>query len=182
MRCSWAQNADVTMQAYHDTEWGVPHHDEHALFELISLEGAQAGLSWRTVLARREAYRTAYHGFDIARIAAMTDDELTEILTASGVIRHRLKIWSVRGNALAALSLPDGLDQFLWAFVDGKPIVNRWASSPEVPATSDISDRMSKALRKQGFRFVGSTICYSLMQASGMIDDHLVTCTVKGKQ
>ena len=182
MRCSWAQNADFTMQTYHDTEWAVPHHDEQALFELISLEGAQAGLSWRTVLARREGYRTAYHGFDIARIAAMTDDELTEILTTSGVIRHRLKIWSVRGNARAALSLPGGLDKFLWEFVEGKPIVNRWANASEVPATSEISDRMSKVLRKHGFRFVGSTICYSLMQASGMIDDHLVTCTVKGKQ
>jgi DNA-3-methyladenine glycosylase I len=179
MRCVWAENADAAMQAYHDTEWGVPHHDDRALFELITLEGAQAGLSWRTVLARREAYRIAYHGFDIARIAAMSDDELTALLT-SPIIRHRLKIWSVRDNARVALAVEGGLDAFLWSFVDGKPIVNRWREPGQVPATSDISDRMSKALRKQGFRFVGSTICYALMQATGMVDDHLVTCTVKG--
>jgi DNA-3-methyladenine glycosylase I len=167
------------MQAYHDTEWGVPHHDDRALFELISLEGAQAGLSWRTVLARREAYRSAYHGFDIERVARMTDDELTKVLTDSGVIRHRLKIWSVRDNARTAQAL-GGLDTWLWSFVDGQPIVNHWREAGQVPATTEISDRMSKALRKQGFRFVGSTICYAFMQATGMVDDHLVTCTVKG--
>ena len=180
MRCSWAQIEDVSMQLYHDTEWGVPHHDERSLFELISLEGAQAGLSWRTVLARREAYRAAYHGFDITRVAAMTDAELEDVLTNSGVIRHRLKIWSVRDNARVALTVPGGLDRYLWSFVDGKPTVNRWPEPSKVPATTESSDRMSKAMRKQGFRFVGSTICYALMQASGMVDDHLVTCTVKG--
>ena len=180
MRCSWAQNADETMQAYHDTEWAVPHRGDRELFELISLEGAQAGLSWRTVLVRREEYRRAYHGFDIARVAAMTDDELSSILTGTGVIRHRLKIWSVRDNARAALTIQGGLSSFLWSFVDNTPIVNYWEIPGQVPATTDISDRMSKALRKQGFRFVGSTICYALMQASGMVDDHLVTCTVKG--
>lgn len=179
MRCSWAENADAAMQDYHDTEWGVPHHDDRALFELISLEGAQAGLSWRTVLARRDAYRAAFHGFEIARVAAMTDAELTSVLTDTGVIRHRLKIWSVRDNARTALAIGN-LDAYLWSFVDGKPIVNRWRESAQVPATTEISDRMSKALKKQGFRFVGSTICYALMQATGMVDDHLVTCTVKG--
>ncbi|MSO99805.1 MAG: DNA-3-methyladenine glycosylase I [Acetobacteraceae bacterium] len=171
------------MQAYHDTEWAVPHHDDRALFELITLEGAQAGLSWRTVLARREAYRAAFHQFDIAAVAAMTDAELTVLLTESGVIRHRLKIWSTRDNARAALeaiAAHGSLDAWLWSFVDGQTIVNQWRDSAQVPATTDISDRMSKALRKQGFRFVGSTICYALMQASGMVDDHLVTCTVKG--
>jgi DNA-3-methyladenine glycosylase I len=183
MRCSWAQNADATMQAYHDTEWAVPHHDDRPLFELISLEGAQAGLSWRTVLARRDAYRAAYHGFDIQRVAAMDDAELTSVLTESTVIRHRLKIWSVRDNAhaaLAAIATHGSLDAWLWSFVDGKPIVNRWREASQVPATTEISDRMSKAMRKQGFRFVGSTICYAFMQATGMVDDHLVTCTVKG--
>jgi DNA-3-methyladenine glycosylase I len=183
MRCSWAENADATMQAYHDTEWGVPHHDDRALFELITLEGAQAGLSWRTVLARREGYRAAYHGFDIARVAAMTEDELTAVLTNSPVIRHRLKIWSARDNARAALAViaeHGSLDSWLWSFVDGQPIVNRWRESGEVPTATEISDRMSKALRKRGFRFVGSTICYAFMQATGMVDDHLVTCTVKG--
>jgi len=185
MRCSWAENADATMQAYHDTEWGVPHHDDRALFELITLEGAQAGLSWRTVLARREGYRAAFHAFDIARIAAMTDPELTNVLTGAAVIRHRLKIWSVRDNARAALAViaaHGSLDLWLWSFVDGQPIVNRWREPAQVPATTEISARMSKALRKQGFRFVGSTICYAFMQATGMVDDHLVTCTVKGSR
>jgi DNA-3-methyladenine glycosylase I len=183
MRCSWAENADATMQAYHDTEWGVPHHDDRALFELITLEGAQAGLSWRTVLARRNEYRTAFHAFDIGRVAAMSDAELDAVLTGSGVIRHRQKIWSVRDNAKAALALAmqhGSLDHWLWSFVDGRPIVNRWRQPAQVPATTEISDRMSKALRKQGFRFIGSTICYAFMQATGMVDDHLVTCTVKG--
>src|ERR1700722_3114796 len=120
MRCSWAETADAAMQAYHDTEWGVPHHDDRGLFELITLEGAQAGLSWRTVLARREAYRTAFHGFDIAQVAAMTDAELTTVLTDSAVIRHRLKIWSVRDNAQVALAVIEehgSLDRWLWSFV-----------------------------------------------------------------
>jgi DNA-3-methyladenine glycosylase I len=183
MRCSWAENADAAMQAYHDTEWGVPHHDDRALFELITLEGAQAGLSWRTVLARREGYRTAFHGFDIAKVAAMTDSDLTEVLTNAAVIRHRLKIWSARDNARAALDViaaHGSLDAWLWSFVDGRPIVNRWREAARIPATTELSDRMSKVLRKQGFRFVGSTICYAFMQATGMVDDHLVTCTVRG--
>jgi DNA-3-methyladenine glycosylase I len=183
MRCSWAENADAVMQAYHDTEWGVPHHDDRALFELLTLEGAQAGLSWRTVLARREAYRTAFHGFDIARVAAMTDAELMTVLTDSTVIRHRLKIWSARDNAQVALAVIEehgSLDRWLWSFVDGQPIVNRWRDMKQVPATTELSDHMSKTLRKRGFRFVGSTICYAFMQATGMIDDHLATCTVKG--
>jgi DNA-3-methyladenine glycosylase I len=185
MRCSWAENADATMQAYHDTEWGVPHHDDRALFELITLEGAQAGLSWRTVLARREAYREAFHNFDIARVAGMTDAALTAVLTGSGVIRHRQKIWSVRDNARAALAIIEShgsLDAWLWGFVDGQPMVNRWRKAEQVPATTEVSDRMSKVLRKQGFRFVGSTICYAFMQATGMVDDHLVPCTVRGTQ
>ena len=185
MRCSWAENADAAMQAYHDTEWGVPHHDDRALFELITLEGAQAGLSWRTVLARREAYRQAFHSFDISRVAGMTDAALTSVLTDSGVIRHRQKIWSVRDNARAALAIIEAhgsLDAWLWGFVDGQPIVNRWRKAEQVPATTEISERMSKVLRKQGFRFVGSTICYAFMQATGMVDDHLVTCTVRGTQ
>jgi DNA-3-methyladenine glycosylase I len=183
-RCFWAEDADATMQAYHDTEWGVPQHDDRALFELITLEGAQAGLSWRTVLARRDAYRKAYHRFNIARVAKMTDAELTSVLTDSPVIRHRLKVWSVRDNAIAALSVikeHGSLDTWLWSFVDGKPIVNRWRESGQVPATTEISDAMSKALRKRGFRFVGSTICYAFMQATGMVDDHLATCSFKGK-
>jgi DNA-3-methyladenine glycosylase I len=183
MRCSWAENADATMQAYHDTEWGVPHHDDRALFELITLEGAQAGLSWRTVLARREGYRAAFLRFDIEKVAAMTDADLTSVLSDSPVIRNRQKIWSTRDNARAALEViaeHGSLDAWLWSFVDGQPIVNRWREASQVPATTEISDRMSKELRKRGFRFVGSTICYAFMQATGMVDDHLAACTVKG--
>src|SRR5258708_38085321 len=153
MHCSLADDAAANMQTYHDTEWGVPHHDDSALFELLTLEGAQAGLSWRTVLARREGYRTAFHRFDIARVARMSDGDLASVLNNPGVIRHRRKIWSVRDNARAALAVVEAhgsLDTWLWSFVDGQPIVNRWHESTQVPATTDISERMSKALRKQG--------------------------------
>ncbi len=179
VRCSWATGADASMQAYHDTEWGVPHHDDRALFELLTLEGAQAGLSWRTVLVRRQAYRDAYHGFAIGRVAAMTDAELEQLLSELGLIRNRLKIFSVRDNALAALAMIEqhgSLDRYLWSFVDYQPIRNTWTALGEVPATTPLSDAMSKALRKAGFRFVGSTICYAFMQATGMVDDHLTGC------
>ncbi len=167
------------MLAYHDREWGVPHHDDQALFELLTLEGAQAGLSWRTVLARRDEYRRAYHGFEIGRVARMKDPELEKLLAGSGIIRNRLKVYSVRENAQVALDVigeHGSLDAYLWSFVDGKPIVNRWREQGEVPATTPLSDRMSKALAKRGFRFVGSTICYAFMQATGMVNDHLVSC------
>jgi DNA-3-methyladenine glycosylase I len=178
-RCHWAENADTQMQAYHDTEWGVPQHDDRALFELLTLEGAQAGLSWRTVLVRRDGYRAAYHGFDIARVAAMTDADLETLLTDSPLIRNRLKIYSVRGNARAALTAiaqHGSLDRYLWSFVNHTPIDNHRTGRSDVPATTPISDTMSKALKKAGFRFVGSTICYAFMQATGMVDDHLTTC------
>jgi DNA-3-methyladenine glycosylase I len=167
------------MIEYHDREWGTPHHDDRALFELITLEGAQAGLSWRTILARREEYRRTFHQFDIARIAEMSDSELETALLHPGVIRNRLKIYSVRSNARAAqeaIAAHGSLDAYLWSFVGGKPIVNRWRDMAEVPARTTLSDTMSKALRKAGFRFVGSTICYALLQASGMVDDHLASC------
>ena len=167
------------MLAYHDREWGVPHHDDRALFELLTLEGAQAGLSWRTILARRDAYRSAYHGFDTERVAGMRDDELETLLTSSGIIRNRLKVFSVRDNARTALAVMEehgSLDSYLWSFVDGRPVVNRWRSGGEVPAKTAASDHMSKALMKRGFRFVGSTICYAFMQATGMVNDHLVGC------
>lgn len=178
-RCPWAAKGDPLYQAYHDEEWGVPQHDDRALFELITLEGAQAGLSWRTVLVRRDAYRAAYHGFDIERVAAMTDAELDALVTDSPLIRHRAKIFSVRDNALIALRLQQehgSLDHYLWSFVDHQPIINRWTDHSQVPATTPVSDAMSKALRKQGFRFMGATICYAFMQATGMVDDHLTTC------
>jgi DNA-3-methyladenine glycosylase I len=179
IRCHWAETADAQMQEYHDKEWGVPHHDDTALFELLTLEGAQAGLSWRTVLVRRDAYRKAYHGFDIERVAAMTDAELEALLADSPLIRNRLKIFSVRDNAGAALNAiaeHGSLDHYLWSFVGHKPISNRRTDRSQVPATTEISDTMSKALKKAGFRFVGSTICYAFMQATGMVDDHLIDC------
>jgi DNA-3-methyladenine glycosylase I len=178
-RCHWAENADPQMQAYHDTEWGVPQHDDRTLFELLTLEGAQAGLSWRTVLVRRDAYRTAYHDFDIPRVAAMKDTELEALLAESPLIRNRLKIFSVRDNAHAALAAAaehGSLDRYLWSFVNHTPILNRWTERSQVPATTPVSDAMSKALKKAGFRFVGSTICYAFMQATGMVDDHLIDC------
>lgn len=178
LRCSWAEGSDLE-RAYHDEEWGVPLREDHALFEMLTLEGAQAGLSWRLVLSRREHYRRAFHGFDIARVAAMPDTALEAHVADPGLIRHGQKIASVRENARAALRLAEeqgGLGPFLWAFVDGKPLVNRPLTRGAVPARTERSDAMSKALRKRGFRFVGSTICYALMQASGMVDDHLADC------
>lgn len=176
-RCSWATGNDL-MRAYHDTEWGVPLHDDRALFEFLCLEGAQAGLSWQTVLNKRENYRRAFDDFDIARCATLTDTRIEKLLLDVGLIRNRLKITSVRDNARAAqqaIAEFGSLDAYLWAFVDGKPIVNR-RHGGDVPATTPLSDRMSRALKKRGFRFVGSTICYAFMQATGMIDDHLVGC------
>jgi DNA-3-methyladenine glycosylase I len=183
-RCHWAHEDDALMCAYHDTEWGVPLHDDDMLFEFLCLEGAQAGLSWRTVLAKRENYRKAFHGFDIARVAAMKDRELEKLLLDPGIIRNRLKVTAARDNALAAPEVAGefgSLDTYLWSFVDGKPQRNRWKDRSEVPASTPLSDRMSKALKKRGFRFVGTTICYALMQATGMVDDHLVGCFRHGK-
>ena len=177
-RCSWASGSDK-MRAYHDTEWGVPLHDDRALFEFICLEGAQAGLSWRTVLDKRENYRRAFSGFDIARCARLTDRRIEILLTDAGLIRNRMKITSVRDNARAALAAIDeygSLDAFIWSFVDGKPIVNRLKESSQVQAKTEISDAISKDLKKRGFNFVGSTIMYAFMQATGMVNDHLMSC------
>jgi len=178
VRCSWAASTD-TMRAYHDSEWGVPLHDDRALFEFLCLEGAQAGLSWRTVLDKRDNYRRAFADFDIARAAKLTDRKIESLLQDAGLIRNRMKITSVRDNARAAQEAIDefgSLDKYLWSFVGGKPIRNAWRNSGDVPAKTEISDRMSKALAKRGFRFVGSTICYAFMQATGMVNDHLVGC------
>jgi DNA-3-methyladenine glycosylase I len=178
VRCSWAEGSDME-RAYHDTEWGVPLHDDRRLFEMLTLEGAQAGLSWRQVLARREHYRRAFHGFDISAVAAMPDAALETLLADPGLIRNRLKIASVRGNARVArlvIEETGSLDAYLWSFVGGRPLVNRPATREQVPASTELSDAMSKALRKRGFRFVGSTICYAFMQATGMVDDHVTSC------
>lgn len=177
-RCAWA-DAGAAMRDYHDREWGTPLHGERALFELLCLEGAQAGLSWRTVLEKRAHYREVFADFDIGACADLSDARLARLLFDPGLIRNRLKIHAVRGNARAALALMDeagSLDAWLWSFVDGRPQRNRWTDAAQVPATSAQSQRMSKELRKRGFRFVGPTICYAFMQASGMVNDHLVSC------
>lgn len=175
-RCPWGATDDALMNAYHDAEWGTPRHGDDALFEFLCLEGAQAGLSWRTVLHKRAHYREVFHGFAIPRVATMGDAELAVLLDDPGIIRNRLKVSAMRDNARAALALDDGLDAYLWSFVAGVPVVNHWRTPAEVPASTPLSDRLSKDLKKRGFRFVGTTICYALMQATGMVDDHLVTC------
>ena len=177
-RCPWA-NASPEMCAYHDHEWGVPRHDDRELFEFLLLEGAQAGLSWSTVLSRRAAYFEAFQGYDIEWIARLSDDGLEALLRNSRLIRNRLKIFSAGTNARAALRIIESkgsLDAYLWSFVDGKPIINSWAEPKAVPATTEQSDRMSRELRQSGFSFVGSTICYAFMQAVGMVNDHLIFC------
>ena len=177
-RCAWAHGGPA-MLAYHDRDWGTPERDDRALFENLSLQGTQAGLSWRLVLERRENYRRAFHGFDIARVAAMTDAEIEALLADPGLIRNRAKLNAVRTNARAALAViaaEGGFGRHLWSFVGGEPLVNRWTSPAEMPATSEISDRMSRDLKRRGFVFVGSTVCYSLMQSAGLVNDHMLGC------
>jgi DNA-3-methyladenine glycosylase I len=161
---------------YHDAEWGVPVRDDRALFEMLCLEGAQAGLSWRTVLAKRERYREAFHGFEIARVAAMPDAEIERLLTDPGVIRHRQKLFSVRANARAALLIEKGLGALLWGHVSGATFANAWPDRAAVPVSTPQSDAMSRDLKRRGFGFVGSTICYAFMQATGMVNDHVTGC------
>lgn len=177
MRCDWARN-DLAV-AYHDTEWGVPARDDRRLFEFLILEGAQAGLSWDTVLRKRENYRAAFDNFDAEKIARYDAAKCAELLQNEGIIRNRLKIASAVGNAKAFLKVQDEFGSFgayIWRFVDGKPIKNAWKSLSEVPASTPVSDAMSKDLKKRGFNFVGSTIMYAFMQACGLVNDHLVSC------
>jgi DNA-3-methyladenine glycosylase I len=177
-RCPWCEGFDLYRE-YHDCEWGVPLRDDRALFELLILEGAQAGLSWSTVLKKRESYREAFDHFDPVKIARYDDRKVAELLANPGIIRNRLKVAATIANARAYLQLQASgqtFSEFLWAFVDGKPVQNARKNLGEVPAKTPESDAMSKALSKAGFKFVGSTICYAFMQASGMVNDHLVTC------
>jgi len=177
-RCGWA-GTDPRMIAYHDEEWGVPVHDERLLFEFLTLEGAQAGLSWSTILNKRDAYREAFAGFDPAKVARFDKRRIERLLTNEGIVRNRLKIESTVSNARAFLKLqrePGGFDRFVWRFVGGVPKVNRWRSMRNVPASTRESDALSVALKQRGFRFVGSTICYAFMQATGLVNDHLVSC------
>lgn len=177
-RCGWAHGGPA-MLAYHDRDWGTPERDDRALFENLSLQGTQAGLSWRLVLERRQNYRRAFHGFDIAWVAAMTDAEIEALLADAGLIRNRAKLNAVRGNARAVLAVIEaegGFGRYLWSFVGGEPLVNRWTAPAEMPATSAVSDRMSRDMKRRGFVFVGSTVCYSLMQSAGLVNDHMVGC------
>jgi DNA-3-methyladenine glycosylase I len=177
IRCGWAKN-DLAVD-YHDTEWGVPLHDDRRLFEFLILEGAQAGLSWDTILAKRENYRRAFDDFDAAKIVAYDERKSNELMNNAGIVRNRLKIASTVQNAKAFLAATEefgSFDNFIWQFVGGKPIVNSWETMNEVPAKTAVSDAMSKELKKRGFNFVGSTICYAFMQACGLVNDHLVSC------
>ena len=178
-RCTWASATDTLMCHYHDHEWGVPRHDDISLFEFLCLEGAQAGLSWRTVLIRRENYRRAFYHFRITDVASMSDHKLEKLLRESGIIGNRMKAYAIRDNARASLKVVaqyGSLDAYLWSFVAGQPKVNHWQQAQDVPASTAESERMSRALKQRGFRFVGPIICYALMQASGMVNDHLTTC------
>lgn len=178
IRCAWCGN-DPLYVAYHDDEWGAPLHDERGLFEFLILEGAQAGLSWLTILKKRENYRRAFHHFDAARIARYDQADVARLLADPGIVRNRLKIHAAIGNARASLEVQaefDGLDAYFWGFVDGQPIRNAWRAPAEVPTHTSISDAMSRDLKKRGFKFVGSTICYAFMQATGMVDDHTTDC------
>ncbi len=177
-RCAWC-GEDPLYRDYHDHEWGVPLHDERRLFELLTLEGAQAGLSWLTILRKRAAYREAFDGFDIPRIAAYTGEDIERLLANPGIVRNRLKIRATVQNARAALAViaeNGSLDQFLWRYVEGTPVQNAWTCLAELPARTPLSDAMSKDLKQRGFTFVGSTICYAFMQAAGMVNDHVTAC------
>ena len=177
IRCQWAQTPLGI--AYHDQEWGVPVHDDVVLFEFITLEGAQAGLSWETILRKRDAYREAFAGFDPSRIARFSPSRIERLLTNPGIVRNRLKIASTVGNAKAVLRVQrefGSLDAYIWGFVGGKPRVNKRRSSREIPARTPESDALSRDLATRGFKFVGSTICYAFMQAVGLVNDHTVDC------
>ena len=184
VRCAWANPANPRYLAYHDEEWGVPCHDETRLFEMLNLEGAQAGLSWETVLNKRDHYRLVFDGWDAEKIARYDAAKVAALLADPGIIRNRLKVAATITNAQAYLRLRDevgGLAPYLWAYVDNKPIRNAWGELRDTPAKTPLSDRISKDLSKRGFKFVGSTIIYAYMQAIGMVNDHAVTCFRHGE-
>ena len=178
-RCPWGDGADPAYRAYHDEEWGVPVRDERHLFELLILEGAQAGLSWSTILRKREGYRHAFAGFDVATVAAFGDADVARLLADPGIVRNRAKVSAAIGNARATLALYDAgtsLVDHLWSFVGGTPVRNAWQEMGTIPAETEASRAMSTDLHRRGFRFVGPTICYALMQSAGLVNDHLVDC------
>jgi len=178
-RCEWVPADDPLYIAYHDEEWGVPEYDDRRLFEMLLLEGAQAGLSWITILRKRENYRRLFDGFDAEKIARYGPKKIAALLDDPGIVRNRLKVNAAVGNAKAYLEIQDEFGNFsdyLWQFVDGEPVVNTWQAMSDVPASTAQSDAMSKSLKKRGFKFVGSTICYAFMQAVGMVNDHTTDC------
>jgi len=178
-RCEWVGSKNPVMVAYHDKEWGKPVKNDLKLFEFLILEGAQAGLSWETILNRRENYRKIFKQFDPEKLAKLTDKQLEKILKDPGIIRNRLKVYSVRINARVYLEIRKEFGTFskyCWSFVDGKPIINKWKKLSEIPATTPESDAMSEDMKQRGFKFVGSTICYAFMQATGMVNDHTLDC------
>jgi len=177
-RCEWGTSSALYIE-YHDLEWGVPVHDERLLFEFLILEGAQAGLSWSTILNKRKAYIQAFDNFEPSKVASYDDAKVQALLVNPGIVRNRLKIQAAIQNARSFLEIQDqygSFDTYIWQFVDGKPVQNSWKSLQEIPATTKESDAMSKELKKRGFTFVGSTICYAFMQAVGMVNDHIVNC------
>jgi len=177
-RCAWCGDDPLYVE-YHEKEWGVPVHDDRLLFEFLILEGAQAGLSWITILRKREGYRKAFANFDAQKVARFTEAKQEKLLLNPAIVRNRLKVKSAVTNAQAFLEVQEefgSFDKYIWRFVDGKPIVNRFKGMKDVPAKTDLSDAMSKDLKKRGFKFVGSTICYAHMQATGMVNDHTVDC------
>ena len=177
-RCAWSDGSEI-YQTYHDQEWGVPLHDERALFEFLTLEGAQAGLSWITILKKRESYREAFDNFEVERVARYDERKIESLLQNAGIVRNRLKVQSTVLNAQKYLAVQDefgSFDQFIWRFVDGKPVQNHRTRLSNVPASTVVSDAMSKELKRRGFKFVGSTICYAFMQATGMVNDHTTDC------
>jgi len=178
-RCAWAPEGDPLYLAYHDEEWGVPSHDDRHLFEMLVLEGAQAGLSWSTILRKREGYREAFAGFDAEAVSRFGERDVARLLGNPGIVRNRAKIQAAIGNARVTLAVAEeqgSLDAHLWSFVGGAPIVGRWRSVAEVPAETERSGAMSKDLKRRGFRFVGPTICNAFMQATGMVNDHVTSC------
>jgi DNA-3-methyladenine glycosylase I len=178
-RCAWVPEGDELYVAYHDEEWGVPERDDRALYELLTLEGAQAGLSWSTILRKREGYRRAFEGFDPAVVARFDEARVEALLQDPGIVRNRLKVTSAVENARRVLEVQDEVGSFselLWGFVDGEPLVGRWKTVSDLPAETPVSKAMSKELKRRGFRFVGPTVCYAFMQAAGLVNDHTVSC------
>jgi len=174
-RCAWVPDADAEYAAYHDEEWGVPSRDERHLFEMLTLEGAQAGLSWSTILRKREGYRKAFAGFEAAKVARFSKKDVERLLNDPAIVRNRLKVESAVNNAQRILEL-ENLSDYLWSFVDGRPKVNRFRRLADIPAETAESKAMSKDLKNRGFRFVGPTVCYAFMQACGLVNDHTVDC------